>query len=306
MPDVEVRPRCRKCQKADTTCQYGIRLQWFEDSVARGVRHGRQGVWRPKRDYTARDTCPPNASPKARFREPPRSTQYRARSKGVVYFLNTSSRDIQRYWQSQAHHEGLDRTVIFDEASTDDEEDAMNCLAVARSGVNEDRDPLSSRHQDDHSLFQWRLTPLHGEFFAFASPIEQTDEYVLKFYNTVVCSAASLVDDQHNNPSRYLILPMAAHSSLVLNAILAVGGVRLAYHDARFRHRALVHRQRVLADLNAFLQNIPSDTTKCLEALITAVMLCWYEVSWYATLDFPPFAKPSQFSDQRSLQASLD
>ena len=110
--------------------------------------------------------------------------------------------------------------------------------------------------------------------------MSQTDEYVFNYYTAVVCPNASLLDNQHNNPSRYLILPMAASSKIIFSALLAVGGIRLAYRDTRFRHRALVHRQRVLADLKGFIQDVPSDTTKCLEALIAAVMLCWYEVSW--------------------------
>lgn len=276
--DIEARPRCQKCQKVNATCQYGIRLQWFEDSVARGIRHGRQGVWRSKRTDVVRDVSPPSLVTKAGFQESPSAARYRIRSKGITYFLNTSSRDVQLYWHSQARWLSIDRAVIFDEATTDEEEDCFNRLMVARPSKERQHMPGPSPDPKGAGACQMPTPPIWGTH-AFANRLSQTDEYVLNYYTAVVCPNASLVDNKRNNPARYLILPMAAHSHIILNAMLAVSGVRLAYRDTRFHHRTLVHRQRVLADLKCFIQDVPSDTTKCLEALIAAVMLCWYEVS---------------------------
>ncbi|KAI1387989.1 uncharacterized protein F4822DRAFT_298391 [Hypoxylon trugodes] len=266
----EARPRCGKCHKANLTCQYGIRLQWLEDSVARGIRHGREGAWRPKHK---------DVPPEVRFEESPGSTRYRARLKGVAYFLNTFSRDIELYWHSQACKEILDDITIYKEAENDDEDDWIEQQLVARAHVKEHFGLNSSRCYDKFGSPRWKPTSPVGSSIGFSCRMTQLDDYILKYYNAVVCASASLVDDQRHNPLRYLILPMAAHSNTVFAALLAVGAVKMAYNDPRYLHRALVHRQRVLTDLNKFIQGSLSDTSKCLEALVSAVMLCWYDIS---------------------------
>ncbi|KAI1379316.1 fungal-specific transcription factor domain-containing protein [Hypoxylon crocopeplum] len=272
----ESRPRCRKCHKANRTCQYGIRLQWLEDSVARGIRHGREGVWRPKYT-TTRNACTPSSLSRERFQESPDSEGYRAGLKGVVYFLNTFSRDIHLYWRLQAPGEAIGDIALLDEDSPEGN-GQLEHLSVASASI-EDHEPVSSPYYDEFGGLCWKPTRPIGNAFGFTDQMTQHDGYILKYYNAVVCTSASLVDDQRHNPFRYLILPMAAHSSTIFAAILAVGAVKLAYNDPRYHHRALVHRQRVLTDLKNFLQGVLTDTAKCIEALVSAVMLCWYDIS---------------------------
>ncbi|KAK6953916.1 hypothetical protein Daesc_003878 [Daldinia eschscholtzii] len=273
----EARPRCRRCQKTNLTCHYGIRLQWLEDSVARGIRHGRQGVWRPKQKDATRDICTPTALLEGRFQESPGSANYRAKSKGIVYFLNTSARDIQLYWNSQDFRDELTNLALL-EHNHAEEDDNIEDLLVAQVGVEDCYEPHSARYRGESRALPWKLAMPVGKNITFAYQLASPDEYIPRYYTDVVCANASLVDGRHN-PFRYQIVPMAKYSSTVFSAMLAVSAVKLAEKDPKFHRRALVHRHRVLMDVKNLLHSLHTDTGKCLEALVAVVMLCWYDLT---------------------------
>ncbi|KAI0134993.1 fungal-specific transcription factor domain-containing protein [Daldinia grandis] len=274
----EARPRCRRCQKTNLTCHYGIRLQWLEDSVARGIRHGRQGVWRPKQKDATRDACTPTALLEGRFQESPGSAKYRARSKGVVYFLNTFSRDIQLYWNSQGFRDVLTDIALLEDDHAE-EEDSIDRLLAGQVGLEERHKPHLTQYCGGSRTFPWKLATPVGRSITFTHQLARSDEFIPRYYTEVVCANASLVDGRHHNPFRYHIVPMASHSSTVFSAMLAVSAVKMAAKDPKFHRRALVHRHRVLVDVKRLLESDHIDTAKCLEALVSVVMLCWYDIS---------------------------
>ncbi|KAI1652699.1 fungal-specific transcription factor domain-containing protein [Daldinia decipiens] len=114
---------------------------------------------------------------------------------------------------------------------------------------------------------------------SFTHQLARFDEFIPRYYTEVVCANASLVDGRQHNPFRYHIVPMASHSSTVFSAMLAVSAVKMATKDPKFHRRALVHRHRVLVDVKRLLESDHIDTAKCLEALVSVVMLCWYDIS---------------------------
>jgi hypothetical protein len=115
------------------------------------------------------------------------------------------------------------------------------------------------------------------------------DSALLSYYEAVVCSSSTLLDDAKNNPYRHLILPMAMQSEGLYHATLAVSAQILRIAEPRFRFAALDHGHRALRCLIASLQrgqSVPKHTsqTKMLHAEIDeilglALMLCWFEIT---------------------------
>ncbi|EED15928.1 hypothetical protein TSTA_010460 [Talaromyces stipitatus ATCC 10500] len=115
------------------------------------------------------------------------------------------------------------------------------------------------------------------------------DSALLSYYEAVVCSSSTLLDDAKNNPYRHLILPMAMQSEGLYHATLAVSAQILRIAEPRFRFAALDHGYRALRCLIASLQRgqsgtllLPRDTpsqTEIDEILGLALMLCWFEIT---------------------------
>jgi len=91
----ETRPVCRKCVKAGYDRQYGIRLQWQDESESRGVCHGRQK--RKPKLVPEPGQCRQAVNPK---------TRWGCSSVGrfQTYFINTTVRDVEVYWKNQISH----------------------------------------------------------------------------------------------------------------------------------------------------------------------------------------------------------
>uniref|UniRef100_A0A093UYD4 Uncharacterized protein n=1 Tax=Talaromyces marneffei PM1 TaxID=1077442 RepID=A0A093UYD4_TALMA len=115
------------------------------------------------------------------------------------------------------------------------------------------------------------------------------DSALLSYYEAVVCSSSTLLDDAKNNPYRHLILPMAMQSEGLYHATLAVSAQILRIADPRFRFAALDHGHRALRCLIASLQRGQStpkytnhkqmSNVEIDEILGLALMLCWFEIT---------------------------
>lgn len=115
------------------------------------------------------------------------------------------------------------------------------------------------------------------------------DSALLSYYEAVVCSSSTLLDDAKNNPYRHLILPMAMQSEGLYHATLAVSAQILRIAEPRFRFAALDHGHRALRCLIANLQRGQSGTVHANqkqmshaeidEVLGLALMLCWFEIT---------------------------
>ena len=192
------------------------------------------------------------------------------------------------YWQARSSLQDGNKTGILSLEGQENEEpftlteDEIESPCIARLGSEEHQTMDMFGGCNEHAAIprDWRAPTLQiGSSAGLAHSITSLDGYVLDYYDRFVCSNATLFDGETHNPLRYLILPMATSSPIILAAVLAVGATKLAHKDARFRHRALIYRQRVLTDLNHSLPHVHSTLTGFLEAMVTAVMLCWYDVS---------------------------
>ena len=296
LPLPETRPRCQKCARLKLSCHYGIRLQWVEDSEARGICHGRQGVW--SSNGTARHGKGKPHSKSASISSQPPSSPLALRpasaaSASPTFFLNTFDGDIQHYLVVSGSGRsapayitlpGMDSFLDKKEAEDSEEESGYPC--VARPAIEKQKQPTSDRpphrSRGRHQKFDlWRPVSLNPA--GLANCLTESDEYILQFYVQVVCSTTTILDDEFHNPQRYALIPMTSSSERVLAAVLAIGATKLAYNDARFRRRALYHRHQVIANLAGLLEDIHTDHTRYLEALASTMILCWCDVCSYPT-----------------------
>ncbi|KAL4882968.1 fungal-specific transcription factor domain-containing protein [Aspergillus karnatakaensis] len=91
----EARPICRRCARLNVPCGYGVRLIWHDESIARGVCHGREAVW-SKRDKHG-DHLRGSPQHKHNRSKIPHG-EHTARD---WVFLNTSTTDLELYLNLQ-------------------------------------------------------------------------------------------------------------------------------------------------------------------------------------------------------------
>ena len=294
-PCLEIRPRCGKCEKLGLSCRYGIRLQWIEDSEARGICHGREGVWSVKKTSRKARTRSPTSSP---YHKPtlPAGGSRTDSGRSSTFFLNTFNDDIQHYLQINRADPSVCRCTAYhgigsllDGETPDNDEGGKDYPCVARLGDenHQERNLAELQKPSAEELLRFHLSvPIMLNPGGLAKHLSQSDGYILHFYVGVVCSTTTILDNELHNPQRYLLMPMTTSSDKVLAAVLAIGATKLAYNDSRFRRRALVHRQQVISNVSSILGDIKSDTTRYLEALASTMILCWCDVRSFSQV--PP------------------
>lgn len=285
-PCLETRPQCVKCEKLSLPCRYGIRLQWVEDSEARGICHGREGVWSSGKGAAKVRSRSPSVSPRHKPTLLTR-TSLSAGAKSSTFFLNTSNDDVQYYLRNARNPPPALRCTgypgmrsFLDSETPDDQEDGTYYPCVARSeGDSQGRKSgKTSEHYAEGMLGFHLPIPIVLNPGGLAQHLNQSDGYILHFYVGVVCSTTTILDNELHNPQRYLLMPMTTSSEKVLAAVLAIGATKLAYNDSRFRRRALFHRQQVISNISGLLGDINTNTTRYLEALASTMILCWCDV----------------------------
>lgn len=238
--------------KSGLDCSYGLQLIWHEESLSKGVCHGRAGVW-SKNGQRKDDT-------QLRSRESDRRyasvTTRPSSSRGV--FLNTTMNDVKLYFE----YAGM--------AEEDDQNEKQDLIPNETQQLTLSLPVLSTNTLGNIRTFDY-------------------DSALLSYYEAVVCSSSTLLDDAKNNPYRHLILPMAMQSEGLYHATLAVSAQILRIAEPRFRFAALDHGHRALRCLIASLQrgqSRPTHTSQMQmshaeidEVLGLALMLCWFEIT---------------------------
>ncbi|KAI2710362.1 transcriptional regulator family: Fungal Specific TF [Penicillium roqueforti] len=95
----ETHPICRRCARNNAPCGYGLRLVWHEESLARGICHGRAGVWSKRKDIRKRELeqVEDTSSP---------WTEHTADRTWM--FLNTTMTDLQIHFDgTQPNYKGM-------------------------------------------------------------------------------------------------------------------------------------------------------------------------------------------------------
>lgn len=300
-------------------CQYGIRLQWVEDSAARGICHGREGVWsssgQSKNTRTdRRGSCGSSVSSIDASRDPQdRGLVLLPRQERKVHLLNTFTRDIKAYFEERlSETKSLTRTLDPGSKESDGaiRSDLWPCGKALKlqDDLGDDlaRDQASTLCLDAAIFGELAMPSPSGMFTAtMARSLDDIDGHILRYYDTIVCGKAGLLDDELNNPLRYVIFPMAVSSPIILSAVLTVGATKLSQQDPRFIRRILLHRQTILTYLTTSLQRMEHTDMGYLEVLACIVMLCWSDVQ-FPSLTTPDIYSSALTKDIRSaIYASL-
>ena len=247
----ETRPVCLRCSSGgkNLKCAYDIRLTWQEDHDARGVSHGRAGVW----SKAGR----PGKSPKQSEDSSGRCDLPRFPDIKNARFLNTTFNDIEVHLGHGGPPEEADEVELSVDMGLDDW-DVMEY---------EDLKP------DPGSPHKALTT------FARTCKTSPSDPMLLSHYEAVICSSSTLLDDERNNPYRHVLLPMALDSPGVYHATLAISASVLRLRQPEYAVVALDHRQKALRRLIALLENGAADTSREMDEMLGLVlMLCWFEV----------------------------
>ncbi|BCS22989.1 fungal specific transcription factor domain-containing protein [Aspergillus puulaauensis] len=101
----------------------------------------------------------------------------------------------------------------------------------------------------------------------------------MSYFERIICSSSTLVDNAHCNPYRYLILPMALASDGLYHATLAIAANTLRLSNPLYRLPALEHHHHALAYLRGLLDQDQWTDRELDEMTGLVLMLCWFEIS---------------------------
>ncbi|PWY83246.1 hypothetical protein BO94DRAFT_599803 [Aspergillus sclerotioniger CBS 115572] len=240
----ETHPVCRRCARNNRSCGYGLRLTWLEESIAKGICHGRMGVW-SKNGQKKGETDPLDLVKSVWCSTPSPHRRW--------MFLHTSVHDVERF-------------------------------CVGYQG--------SKNHRIwPKDLWQLSISPAISTKPVTCQSQSTDDSTLLAFFETVICSSSTLVDNAQSNPYRYLILPMAFDSEGIYHAALAISANTLRLSESRYHVPALKHHHRALLYLQSLLGRGSWTDREMIEILGLVLMICWFEISdnsrpsWVTHLD---------------------
>lgn len=104
------------------------------------------------------------------------------------------------------------------------------------------------------------------------------DPALMSYFERIICSSSTLVDNAHCNPYRYLILPMALSSDGLYHATLAIAANTLRLSNPSYRIPALEHHHHALGYLRSLLDQDKWTDRELDEMTGLVLMLCWFEV----------------------------
>lgn len=104
------------------------------------------------------------------------------------------------------------------------------------------------------------------------------DPSLMSYFERIICSSSTLIDNAHCNPYRYLILPMALSSDGLYHATLAIAANTLRLSNPSYRLPALEHHHHALAYLRGLLDQDQWTDRELDEMTGLVLMLCWFEV----------------------------
>ncbi|RSL72607.1 hypothetical protein CEP53_001065 [Fusarium sp. AF-6] len=196
------RPVCSNCARWKHTCQYGVKLLWREEALARGICFGRQGV------YGQSSKVPLSSQP------------LQARSFiGDVYFLHTTTTDFEeprRRPRASADVGGrAEGSQHLDPLSADQSEREDE---VAR--VREDETVYAAFNSNHHPGFGSQLS-------LFPSAETSADLRLFDFFVSYMCPGLS--NSTKENPYWEFVVPLSFTSEPLFHALLSWAATEAAF-----------------------------------------------------------------------------
>ncbi|KAJ5176988.1 uncharacterized protein N7482_002865 [Penicillium canariense] len=126
---------------------------------------------------------------------------------------------------------------------------------------------------DSRPLSPWLSTIPNGGRRSECDPV------LMSYFENIICSSSTLVDNAHYNPYRYLILPMALETEGLYHATLAIAANTMRLSDPRYQLPALEHHHCALSHLRGLLTHDTWGEKELDEMLGLVLMLCWFDIS---------------------------
>ena len=185
-------------------------------------------------------------------------------------FLNTTTRDIEQYFE-------YENSALGEDTGYHDPSEYQRVPSL----VNR---PLQHAEYDDQGdVAEYMAVDVLPKLVSHLSPMTfrtlSYDPALLSYYEAVICSSSTLLDDADNNPYRHLILPMALQSEPLYHAIMAVSAQTLRISNSCYRVAALEHSQMALRSLTRALHSHQLSDSDMDETLALALVLCWFEIT---------------------------
>ncbi|EPE06881.1 hypothetical protein F503_03308 [Ophiostoma piceae UAMH 11346] len=275
----EHRPACLKCQKAGLSCSFGVRLTWIEDSIARGMCHGREGVINKTRKRARSSTQTTQATSRAASSVPSTASCNTLQNTispldqrlSPLHFINTSYQDVVFYLQADdddAHDSTIPATRRNHVRVDNGNADMLSCEDITKAP--------SPAHQEQAGSI---TRVLGGKWAPLFGNISRAESHLLDFYTVIVCSKATILDEREHNPFRFILLPMAMSSTRIYHGLLAVAAGKMAATGKDCHTLALKYRQYALGGLRQLLSTLSTEPQDLVEALASAIALCWFEIA---------------------------
>lgn len=161
------------------------------------------------------------------------------------------------------------------------EKEASATAACARAFLNTSVSDLeiyyNLRHDTQIEDFMLKgPPPTISTFPPFGRSVH--DPSLMSYFERIICSSSTLIDNAHCNPYRHLILPMALASDGLYHATLAIAANTLRLSNPSYRLPALEHHHHALAYLRGLLDQDKWTDRELDEMTGLVLMLCWFEV----------------------------
>lgn len=286
----EQRPQCDRCKRLGRSCNYGLKLQWEEDSISRGISHGRE---RQRQRASIASNCPdyrPSSALKvSRSQEQNENHNIGNKPQIIRFFINTSCDDIDHYLRTITLQLSKDRggkVLDLDQIMTERENSEyvprVPCVAQSTPDQTQSFVPKIKGNLPDF-LTSSVPTPL-----STWPSLNASDYYIMEYYDRVICSTTSLFDAEPHSSQKFVIIPLSCLSDSIRTAVLALSARKLAYREPRFHMKALSYRNQVLKTLAEDLPEIQTNPIKFLECLASTLILCWCDVSLLSNMSIAP------------------
>ncbi|PYH97524.1 hypothetical protein BO71DRAFT_406882 [Aspergillus ellipticus CBS 707.79] len=233
-----------RCKRSKNRCSYEVRLQWEDDMRTAGKCHGRAGVGLKK--------------------DSPPGTQSEEDENDRSPLTRTRHND---------HHNDGESALILTPPSSHSPPWVVTASSTPSS--------IATEHSYQNRYNQWKeskaLSPRTTfQVLPWSIGVPDADDVCLSFYNSVMCSVAVTVDDEHNNPLRGTVMRMVFQSELAYYAVLMASAQYLRSFESRFNVMEMQVRQRVLGGLRRALTRESWDWE---DVLVPTIFLCSSAIS---------------------------
>ncbi|KPM40823.1 hypothetical protein AK830_g5684 [Neonectria ditissima] len=233
------KPVCGNCARNQHQCQYGMKLLWREEAMARGICFGRQGVHGKSSKTSLRSHSPALNS-------------YR----GHFYFFNASADGFLN------QHRSLEDAVVGQDQSRPQ-------LALCAPSSFTHEDVPEEDYQGQMTLYQTRISD-----FATASPDgDPLELHLFDFYITTLCP--NLSNSRTENPYLEFIAPLSLTSAPLYHSVLSWSAHELSFRnpgERSYRQISAHHKVRALRGLRQEIESSQSSAASTSSNSLASVL----------------------------------